>query len=272
MDYSVRGSKINHDINTFQKEIRGIEVAVFKTELALDPMLVKNDKTVIDEMFIVQDSLRDIITQKKREYIKANPDNDFSAYLLTFSGHDLIGDYLNTISFEVRNGIFKKYLSLIGNKYKNHIVSEASKNIKPGALSPDFTLKDFHGNNFLLSKLRGKFIVLDFWASWCSPCIKGIPMMKEYYNKYKDKVEFVSIACNDKEDKSTSVINKNDIQWIQLFNNDSEVPNVSSLYSAQSLPTKIIIDQKGNIVSVYKGEVEEFYKKLDEILNGEVTH
>ena len=55
----------------------------------------------------------------------------------------------------------------------------ASQSIAEGQMAPDFTLKDLQGNDLSLSSLRGKYVVLDFWGSWCGWCIKGIPDMKE---------------------------------------------------------------------------------------------
>jgi thiol-disulfide isomerase/thioredoxin len=159
--------------------------------------------------------------------------------------------------------VFKKYLIQIGNKYQN---LEGQKNILPGSSAPDFNLKSFQGEDFFLSKYYGKYIVLDFWATWCSPCIKGLPKMKEYYEKYRTRVEFVGIACNDKEHKWREYLSKNELPWINLLNNENEVPNVSSLYGASSLPTKVIIDPEGKIVTIIKGESEEFYEILDKII------
>ena len=64
-------------------------------------------------------------------------------------------------------------------------------------LAPDFELPDLQGNPLKLSSLRGKYVVLDFWGSWCVWCIRGIPAMKEAYTKHKDKMEILGIDCRD---------------------------------------------------------------------------
>ena len=78
---------------------------------------------------------------------------------------------------------------------------KAKKVQAAGVEAPDFTLKDIKGNDFKLSSLRGKIVVLDFWGSWCGWCIKGMPKMKEYYEKYKGKFEILGVDCNDTEAK-----------------------------------------------------------------------
>ena len=70
-----------------------------------------------------------------------------------------------------------------------------------GIEAPDFTLNDLNGKPLTLSSLRGKYVILDFWGSWCGWCIKGIPQMKEYYQKYAGKFEILGIDCNDTEEK-----------------------------------------------------------------------
>ena len=69
----------------------------------------------------------------------------------------------------------------------------AAKQQATGVEAPDFTLNDINGKPLSLSSLRGKHVVLDFWGSWCGWCIKGMPQMKEYYAKYKDKLEILGI-------------------------------------------------------------------------------
>ena len=206
-------------------------------------------------------------------YIINNTNIDFSAYLLLFSGTQIIGEFINTLSPEVRNGMFTKYLLLIEKKYKNYLISESQNDKILNSIAPDFNLKSFQGENFILSNSKGKYVVLDFWATWCSPCIKGLPKMKEYYNKYKTRVEFVGIACNDKKDKWREFIIKNELPWINLLNNENEVPSVSSTYGAGSyLPTKVIIDPEGKIEAIVVGESEEFYSILDKILTTASTY
>ena len=65
------------------------------------------------------------------------------------------------------------------------------------AKAPDFTLSDINGKSLSLSSMRGKVVVLDFWGSWCVWCIRGIPDMKKYYEKYKGKFEIIGMDCGD---------------------------------------------------------------------------
>ena len=78
--------------------------------------------------------------------------------------------------------------------------AEATEVAVDGELAPDFELPNLQGSTTKLSSLRGKYVVLDFWGSWCVWCIRGIPKMKEAYTKYKDKMEILGVDCRDTEE------------------------------------------------------------------------
>ena len=130
-------------------------------------------------------------------------------------------------------------------------------------LAPDFTLNDLSGKPLTLSSLRGKYVILDFWGSWCGWCIKGFPQMKEYYQKYAGKFEILGIDCNDPEAKWKAAVEKYELPWLHVYcPRDS---NVLDLYEIQGFPTKIIVGPDGKIVKTIIGEDPAFYTFLDEL-------
>lgn len=142
-------------------------------------------------------------------------------------------------------------------------VTQVAKQQAAGPEAPDFTLNDINGKPLTLSSLRGKYVILDFWGSWCGWCIKGIPDMKNYYNKYKGKFEILGIDCNDSEAKWKAAVEKYELPWLHVYNTrDSKV---LEQYDIQGFPTKIIIDPDGRIVKVIVGEDPAFYTLLDEL-------
>ena len=130
-------------------------------------------------------------------------------------------------------------------------------------LAPDFTLNDLSGKPLTLSSLRGKYVILDFWGSWCVWCIKGFPQMKEYYQKYAGKFEILGIDCNDPEAKWKAAVEKYELPWLHVYcPRDS---NVLDLYEIQGFPTKIIVGPDGKIVKTIIGEDPAFYTFLDKL-------
>jgi len=132
-----------------------------------------------------------------------------------------------------------------------------------GVEAPDFTLNDLNGKPLTLSSLRGKYVILDFWGSWCGWCIKGIPQMKEYYQKYAGKFEILGIDCNDPEEKWKAAVEKYELPWLHVYNTrDSKV---LEQYKIEGFPTKIIIGPDGKIVKTIIGEDPAFYTLLDQL-------
>lgn len=176
------------------------------------------------------------------------------------------------LSDAVRNGRMKEYYQpVIDNaKAQKKAEEEAAKKQAVGVEAPDFTLKDIEGNDFTLSSLRGKYVILDFWGSWCGWCIMGMPQMKEYYKKYAGKFEIVGVDCNDTEQKWKDAVKKHELPWKHVYNKraqsqEERVSNVLGKYGVQGFPTKIIISPEGKIVKTVVGEDPAFYTLLDEL-------
>ena len=131
-------------------------------------------------------------------------------------------------------------------------------------LAPDFELPDLQGNPLKLSSLRGKYVVLDFWGSWCIWCIRGIPAMKEAYAKYKDKMEILGIDCNDSEEKWKAAVAEHALPWLQVRCPEDKL-QVLEQYQIEGFPTKMVIDPEGKLLKVVVGEDPAFYTFLDEL-------
>ena len=132
-------------------------------------------------------------------------------------------------------------------------------------LAPDFELPDLQGNPLKLSSLRGKYVLLDFWGSWCIWCIRGIPAMKEAYTKYKDKMEILGIDCRDTEVKWRAAVEKYELPWLHVRCSNEYLPTLGLQYNIEGFPTKILIDPQGKITKVVVGEDPEFYTYLEEL-------
>lgn len=135
-----------------------------------------------------------------------------------------------------------------------------------GSKAPDFTLPDTQGNEVSLSSLQGKWVVLDFWGSWCRWCIKGFPQMKESYAKLNKKVTYVGVACGDKEEDWKAAIAKHQLPWLNLWLNPEGGNPLLKTYGIQGFPTKLIIDPEGVIRNVTVGEDPEFFTILNSLV------
>ncbi len=148
--------------------------------------------------------------------------------------------------------------------------------VQPGQLAPDFEAKDVNGKMLKLSDFKGKYVILDFWASWCVPCRKGNPHMKELYKKYNSKgLEFIYVADNDSQPDNWRKAIKEDglenfhhvLRGMKVIEGKTLVfdrtNDISDKYAIHFLPTKYLIDDEGKIVGKLDGE--ELDAKLKEI-------
>ena len=128
--------------------------------------------------------------------------------------------------------------------------------------APDFTLKNLEGKDVSLSDFRGKWVVLDFWGSWCIWCIRGIPEMKNIYQELSPKVEFIGIDCGDTDEAWREAVKKYELPWVNVY--CPEGNPVLMNYAIQGFPTKFIIDPEGNLFDFVIGEDPAFYEVLRE--------
>jgi peroxiredoxin len=134
--------------------------------------------------------------------------------------------------------------------YYPHIVQIAQSIHKTsiGQIAPDFTVKDTSGNDIKLSDFRGKYVVLDFWTSWCMPCRQANPQWKELYMKYHEKnVEFFGISFDVKCHLWKSAIKKDDLPWPN-GSNCIGWDTVSTMYGVKSVPQTFLIHPDGRIL------------------------
>lgn len=142
--------------------------------------------------------------------------------------------------------------------------------MKEGNPAPAFTCESPKGKKLSPAKYKGKVLVIDFWASWCGPCRKEIPHLKEYYEEFKDKgVEFLSVSIDAKEEAWRKALKEENMAWPQGLAKDAG-KEVKELYQFTGIPFIIVIDKEGNI---YKKRVrgEAIKKAIQECLDGKAA-
>ena len=201
-------------------------------------------------------------------YVKAHPDQDASAVLLADLGSDTehMKEGAALLTERARGSLAANMYKGILDAVEKEQASQSRQTELESQMAPDFTLMDINGNPLSLSSLRGKWVIIDFWGSWCGWCIKGFPMMKEYYSKYNGKMEILGVDCNDTVEKWKNAVAKHELPWLHVYCDMNKGDNPLELYGVQGFPTKVVVDPEGKIAKIIVGEDPAFYDYLDEVL------
>lgn len=154
------------------------------------------------------------------------------------------------------------------NLYVNNLHSQivAAKKTIIGSVAPDFTLPDTSGVNHSLSSLRGKYVLVDFWAGWCGPCMKEMPNVKKLYADFKNKgFEIMGVSLDKTRSSWTKAISTNNLSWIQVSDVKFWQSLVVPLYNVSAIPYTVLLDKEGKIIAKnLRGEA--LYKKVESLL------
>ena len=220
-----------------------------------------------DSLMAVSEAYKDSIQNLVAEYVYNHPDADAALYAFYMYGnlerhHDCLDQFCECVRTGVLANMYAEqvadYQALLKQK-------EAEKRVADGMPAHEFTLNNLEGKPFSLSSLRGKYVVLDFWGTWCGWCIKGMPEMKKMYAKYNQRLEVVGIACGDTEEVWKKCVAEKALPWTNVLNATGEA-DVSAMYAVKGYPTKIVLDTEGRILKTILGESPEFYSYVDSLM------
>lgn len=253
--YSAEGSSLMHDI---------AEMDSRATALQEQAMQLMQNGGSAENLAKIESEYNSIFT----DYIKNNPKSSAVPYaIMMLDGEDFISAY-NSITPEA--AVSPLYPVLVAQK--NYVERKLESERKKAALEKgdvtayDFTFPNREGKMVSLSDFRGKWVVIDFWGSWCSWCIKGIPALKKAYAEYSPRLEVVGVACNDSRTAWEKALDKYELPWVNLYNGEQGGGKILEEYGVQGFPTKVIVNPEGKIMNITSGENPAFFDVLRKLL------
>lgn len=245
-----------------------------------DPVFAELDKKFkaagdnIDAQYKVRDQLDSVEKlrqhwQKNKidEYVAQNPSSVAGIYMFS----QLYMFVSGTMTYGALDSMLNKYT---GDAKASPYYASLSKSrtklaaVQVGQTAPDFTLLKRDSSKLTLSSTRGKYLMIDFWASWCHPCRQAIPHWKEVYQKYHDKgFDILSVSDDNRWKDWTKAMDEEKMPWQQV---DDEFPiknmpaKVGTLYMTTFIPFYVLLDKEGKIL-VYTGDEAKIDAKLKEV-------
>lgn len=138
--------------------------------------------------------------------------------------------------------------SYFGGIAKNRL---EAMDFKPGADAIPFSGQNLRGRKVSLSDYQGEVLLLDFWASWCVPCVEALPYMKELRKKYRDEgLRILSISLDESREELEAAIETHNLPWAQIFDGKSWQSDLALRYSVEQVPHMLLIDRDGKIAGV----------------------
>ncbi|WP_455673170.1 redoxin domain-containing protein [Phocaeicola sp.] len=194
--------------------------------------------------------------------VAAHPASPVGAYFV-------IKDFAWKLSLKEMKAIRGKMdVALDGSMYAEQIdaLIHRLENLQVGAVAPDFTLPDVDGNPVSLSGLRGKYVLIDFWASWCPDCRKENPNIVAAWDKYKNKdFTILGVSLDRKKDAWLAAIEKDNLTWMHVSDLKDWKSDAAVLYAIRWIPSNFLLDPNGVIIATGL-EGAALHEKLDEVL------
>jgi peroxiredoxin len=260
----ITGTKAQDEFNYFQDQLsRPLTIRMEQVDRAYDLANNKKNKKVIDSLDKLYTALDLEQKQLVTDFVKLHPASVVSAFLAynNFSYNaqptqlDSIYRLLDT---PVRMTYFGRQL---------HELIEKAKLTSVGNPAPDFTCNDINGKPVSLTSFKGKYLLLDFWASWCGPCRLENPNIVNVYSKFHQRgLDILGVSLDENRVDWIRAIKKDKLDWTQVSDLKGWKADAADLYGVKGIPMNYLLDKNGIIVA--KGlRGEELESKLLALLH-----
>ncbi|MBL7720010.1 MAG: AhpC/TSA family protein [Flavipsychrobacter sp.] len=271
-NYTVSGSPSSESFRVYMQKFRSYVNDINTLEMAKNALRAQgNDSTIADVERDQADKIHEMtrFIEQYADTTKSVANALFAAQMLNPKSEI---DYINAFVGGLERRFPKSNLAKEYVKEFNSMMAKQAKeeSVGPtvGGMAPDITLTSTEGKQVAISSYKGKYVLVDFWASWCGPCRAENPNVVAAYNKYKDKnFTILGISLDDDRTNWMKAIEKDKLFWTHISDLKGWESAAARLYGIQSIPANFLLDPAGKIIARdLRGP--ELEAKLAEVLNG----
>lgn len=257
----VKGSTDTDHFNSVNAIMQGFQQEVQELEVAFQQASMDRDEAKVDSLRKVYVELDDKKSEKVKEAIEKMDNSLAALYAVNFLDPEKDFPFFNKLAQQVEKG-------MPNSKYAQQFVASVNgmRTLAIGEMAPDIALPNPEGDTVALSSLRGKYVLIDFWAAWCRPCRMENPNVVRMYHKYNSKgFEVFGVSLDRNKKDWEEAIEADGLVWTQVSDLQYFNSAAARLYNIQAIPATYLIDPDGKIVAKnLRGAALE--EKLAEVL------
>lgn len=258
-EYQVEGSAASLEIkNMNQMMINAFDKIRAMQEEFKNSLTANNRDSLMAAMDLRYKTLVETETNKLKTFLESSKNAFVKVYGANYLDPSIDLPFISKIRDAVKNQK-ETYFSSFFKKV------EMLEFLAVGKEAPEIALPDVNGKVLKLSSFRGKYVLIDFWASWCGPCRQENPNVVQAYNKYKSKgLEIFGVSLDRTKDKWVNAIKQDNISWVQVSDLMFWDSQAAKDYRIESIPATFLLDKEGKILAknLRGQDLEDFLEKL----------